>query len=137
MIEANFDSKAVVKITASHVCMIKVQIAQINVSQPYTRHLKWFDRRVDDLQELAHGQFSGVTLAYLIQLGDQWLDAIEADFLVKLINQLSIVYRKVSVAISQIVEYIPKVRAVSIDEISSILVSRCIVAPREHHSEHR
>lgn len=64
----------------------------------------------------------------LIKLANQRFNAIEANLLVELVNQLLIVYWHVSVSIAQVVQNVAEVGAIAINKIPTILISGDIVA---------
>lgn len=62
---------------------------------------------------------------------------IELNFLVELVNYLLVVYGDVSVSISQVIQNVPEMRAIPINEVSTILVFLDIMPPRKHRCQHR
>lgn len=64
------------------------------------------------------------------------LNVEELNLFVKLIYQLLIVKWDVSIAVSEVIQDVPKVGPVAVDEISPLLVLDYVVPPGKHCSQH-
>lgn len=92
--------------------------------------------RIKTHHELLLSHFELFLSAHRIKFVHQVFDPIKAHLLIKFIHHLVVFCRQVSVAISEIVEYVSEVCSVSVDEIASVCIANHIVPSREHHSQH-
>ena len=61
------------------------------------------------------------------------VDVVELHLLIQLVNHLLVVDGQISVPVSEVVQDVPEMGSVSVDEVAAILVFGDIVSSREHN----
>ena len=67
----------------------------------------------------------------------QVFDLVKLHFFVKLVQNLLVILRNVRVSIAQIIQNVPKVSSVPINEVSAIFIFCYIMPSRKHGRQHR
>ena len=93
-------------------------------------------RRVYYIQELNIVYFILSNGPHLIKFLQQMINMIKLYLLKELINYLLIVNWNESAAIAQIIQNVPEMCAVSVDEVSAIFILKDVMASRKHSGEH-